>query len=100
MSTTPLPTLLSNDTIAKVMADEFSTARDHVVACGAGRAVRNIYEADRAKTLAVVQRLVDALEGTKSKPDWWRHHPSEEWIYDALADAKYELGIEPTPEKP
>lgn len=91
MSTTPLPTLLSNDTIAKVMADEFSTARDHVVACGAGRAVRNIYEADRAKTLAVVQRLVDALysEVDATPP------PFKESM-DALAAAKSELGIEPT----
>lgn len=54
------------------------------------------YESDCAKTREVVQKLVDALEATKHKPFWWKHHPSEEWIYDALADAKSELNIEPT----
>lgn len=56
--------------------------------------VRNLYEAERAKTHALVQQLVDALEATKHKPDWWRHHPSEEWIYDVIADAA-EQGFKP-----
>ena len=59
------------------------------------RKVRDIYEAERAKTHTLVQQLVDALEATKHKPDWWRHHPSEEWIYDVMADAK-DAGFKPS----
>ena len=58
---TPLPPLVSDDAIAKVMADQFKTTRDHVVACGASRSVRNIYEADRQRTREAVQACVDAL---------------------------------------
>jgi len=52
-------------------------------------------EAENAKLRALVQELVDALEGTKSNTHWWRAHPSEEWIADAMSDAK-EAGFTPT----
>jgi hypothetical protein len=59
-----------------------------------GSEVRRIYEADRLKTREVVQALCNALEGTKTNPSWWREHPSESWIHDAMESAK-ELGIVP-----
>ena len=97
---TPLPPLVSDDAIAKVMADQFNTQRDHVVACGAARSVRNIYEADRAKTREVVQALVDALwqfEGAVVYVGW---DPAEREKHKAaaqsLALAKSQLNIEPT----
>ena len=52
-------------------------------------------EAEVAKLRELVQVLVDALEGTKSNTHWWRAHPSEEWIADAMSDAK-EAGFTPT----
>ena len=51
--------------------------------------------AENVKLRALVQELVDALEGTKSNTHWWRAHPSEEWIADAMSDAK-EAGFTPT----
>jgi hypothetical protein len=72
---TPLP-LLSDERIAKVMAAEFSTQRDHVVACGVARAIRNIYEEGRLSRDAkikslegLVQELVDAAAQTQSDFD-------------------------------
>ncbi len=52
-------------------------------------------EAENVKLRALVQGLVDALEGTKSNTGWWRSHPSEEWIADAIADAASQ-GFTPT----
>lgn len=52
-------------------------------------------DAELAKLRALVRGLVDALEGTKSNTHWWRAHPSEEWIADAMSDAK-EAGFTPT----
>ena len=44
----------------------------------------------------MIQELVDAMEGTKRNVSWWREHPSESWIHDALAKAKEQFGIEPS----
>ena len=92
MEQTPLPPLLSDDAIAKVMADQFKTTRDHVVACGAARSVRNIYEADSAKRREVVQAIL-AKWKTELEVDGWENSIQ----YDkAVALAKSQLNISPT----
>ena len=93
-----LPRLLSDDAIAKVMADQFKTQRDHVVACGAARSVRNIYEADQAKTREVVQAMVNDMQDFVDKVD--RGEAKSKRSYAAFKHrievAKSQLNIEPT----
>jgi len=62
---------------------------------GFGKLAMEMGQSENAKLRALVQELVDALEGTKSNTHWWRAHPSEEWIADAMSDAK-EAGFTPT----
>lgn len=45
-------------------------------------------EQSRTKDADLIQMLVDALEGTKKDPNWWRGHPAEDWIPEALAAAR------------
>ena len=101
-----LPRLLSDDAIAKVMADQFKTQRDHVVACGAARSVRNIYEADRQKTREVVQALVNSAKMAREAirvispipDDGQRIGAIDAYtgLAAALSSAKSQLNIEPT----
>ena len=85
----PLPPLVSDDAIAKVMADQFKTTRDHVVACGAARSVRNIYEADRIKTREVVQALAEAAQAVVDRWDspLWKDVPHTGEFIGRLRDA-------------
>lgn len=79
---------------------------------------RDIYEADRAKTRAVVQRLVDDMQRVHDVLGWHTDDDADpadtspddshahtnglirQSLSSAIAYVKSELNIEPTPEKP
>ena len=105
---------VSDEQIAKVMAAEFTRTRDHVVACGAARAMRNIYEAelqalrDRVEPRdRILQELVDGIEEVrKINADLVSRGPMDTAAGHclrvskaALAKAKEQLGIEPSNQK-
>ena len=96
---TPLPPLLSDDdalTMARKEASNWRVGNQSDAVAGAEEtilAVRKIYEADRAKTREVVQRLVDALQRERLK---YSDIVDMLNIDRALALAKSQLNIEPT----
>ena len=53
--------LVSDEQITKVMSDQFTQSRDHVVACGAARALRNIYEPELQSMRERLRRMEAAL---------------------------------------
>lgn len=53
--------LVSDEQITKVMSDQFTQSRDHVVACGAARALRNIYEPELQSMRDRLSRMEAAL---------------------------------------
>lgn len=91
--------LLSDDMIRDTfMYGSFLEDAEHGFVSGANY-VRNEYEIARAKDRELIQELVDALDATKKSPMWFREHPSESWIADALASAKA-AGFTPTTDQP
>ena len=52
--------LVSDEQITKVMSDQFTQSRDHVVACGAARALRNIYEPELQSMRDRLSRMEEA----------------------------------------
>lgn len=103
---------VSDEQIAKVMAAEFTRTRDHVVACGAARAMRNIYEAELQALRnrveprdRILQELVDALANVSKESEGigtivCNCGAAATGIQlatnSALAKAKEQFGIEPS----
>ena len=69
--------LVSDERIAKVMADQFTQSRDHVVACGAARAIRNIYEPELQSMRDRLSRMEEAGNAMAKQMKFWADYMGE-----------------------